>query len=118
MIVSLWSEHFYLLTYLLTSVFGGNITALQRHWKKESSDAVNISRNATWRRNKENPVIVTDYNKNIGSVDVQSYKVERKSNSIWYKKQFQHLLTLDTELRHPLQEAELDTHWIQSRHAG
>jgi hypothetical protein len=46
---------------------------------------------------KSVPVAITNYNENMGAVDVAdqmlvAYPIERKRHKIWYKKQFRHLI--------------------------
>ena len=82
--------------------FGENLMALKWHDKREITmlSTYHGSETTTVKTrcgDKEKPVVIVDYNKNMGAVDVadqmlQAYQVERKRKKVWYKKQFQHLL--------------------------
>jgi len=85
-----------------TTRFSEDLMALKWHDKREicmlstfhDSSMITVK---TRSGEKDKPAVITDYNKNMGAVDMadqmlQSYQVERKRKKVWYKKQFQHLL--------------------------
>jgi hypothetical protein len=86
----------------ITSMFTDNMMALKWHDKREvcmlstyHDDSVKTIK--TYKGDKIKPVVVFDYNKSMGAVDMAdqmltSYPAERKRNKIWYKNQFRHLL--------------------------
>jgi len=86
----------------ITARYSENLMALKWHDKREitmlSTFHVSDTQSAKSRQGDKNkPVVIIDYNRNMGAVDMadqmlQSYQVERKRKKVWYKKQFQHLL--------------------------
>ena len=86
----------------ITARYSKNLMALKWHDKREimmlSTFHVSDTQSVKSRQGDKNkPVVIIDYNRNMGAVDMadqmlQSYQVERKRKKVWYKKQFQHLL--------------------------
>ena len=82
--------------------FCGKLMALKWHDKKDVSmmstfHTAAVQEVVSHRGTREKPVVICDYNANMGAVDVSdqmltSYPAERKRHKVWYKKLFRHLM--------------------------